>query len=762
MSWQSGDRRVGVTIHGVVQGVGFRPFVYGTAVRCGVSGWVANDADAVRLEVQGAPQAIAEFLLALRTQYPPQAVISSLQIQELEAEPGDGQPPRFEIRPSRLGAQPSPVLPPDLATCSECLAEIHDPGQRRWRYPFTNCTRCGPRWSIIESVPYDRPATSMKSFRLCAACLEEYRDPVDRRFHAQPIACPQCGPRLRLLLTTGHILVEAENALQQAVDGVLKGKIVAIKGLGGFQLVVDAGNESAVARLRERKRRPDKPFAVMMRTLDQVRECCHVSETEARELASPAAPILLLQRAADTQRIANAVAPGNPTLGVMLGYTPLHHQLLETVQRPIVCTSGNLAEEPMAVDDQQAVERLGNVADIILTHNRPIVRPVDDSVTRVTSSGELQLLRRARGYAPLPIDVGRRLPCILAVGAHLKNTVALSLGDRVVMSPHIGDLDNRLTFEVHRQAIGDLLRFYGVTPEIVASDLHPDFASTAVAEQLSRQWNARLVRVQHHHAHVGSCVAENQIQGPVLGFAWDGVGYGTDGAVWGGEALLCEGGGFRRVGRLRPFPLPGGDRAAREPRRSALGLLFEMEGRPAEKRCQQWFSPSELRPLLQALESGRLFPRSSSMGRLFDAVAALCGLNTQASFEGQAAMAVEFAADKEVTDAYEVPFSDGVADWSPMIAGMLGDLDRGVEVPVIAARFHNSLAEMAVQIARYVACTQVALTGGCFQNALLANRVEYRLAEAGFRVFTHKRVPPGDGGIALGQIQVAACLAEEK
>jgi hydrogenase maturation protein HypF len=754
-------RRLRITVRGVVQGVGFRPFVYRAARDASLSGWVLNEADAVRIEVQGDAGPLEQFLHALRHAHPPQARIDSLEVGEVPAESPAPSPQRFEIRISSGQSEPGPAIPADLATCPECLQEIFDSEQGRYRYPFTNCTNCGPRWSIVRQLPYDRPRTSMHGFRMCRDCQAEYEDPGDRRFHAQPIACPRCGPHLTLWDSAGQPLAAGDTALRQAGGAVCDGRILALQGLGGFQLIVDATNEAAVQRLRDRKRRPDRPLAIMLSNLDEIRRRCRVSEAEAAAIRSPAAPILLLDRRRDrdgTADIAPSVAPGNPQLGVMLPYTPLHHLLLADAARPLICTSGNLSEEPMAITAEDALQRLGPIADLIVTHDRPIVRPVDDSVAHVIAGG-LQVLRRARGYAPLPIRLGRELPTILAVGGHLKNTVALSLGSAVVMTPHIGDLDTALSVDVHRQAIDDLVRFFDVTPQAVACDLHPDYASTSHAEYLAATWGVPLIPVQHHHAHVAACVAEHGLEGPVLGLSWDGTGYGTDGTVWGGEALRCEGDQFARVAHLRTFSLPGGDRAAREPRRSALGLLYEILGPSAADVASPWFTAEELRLLLAALKRPKLFPRTSSLGRLFDAVAALCGLPPQVTFEGQAAMALEFAADASVNDAYPLPLQtqdSTFLDWEPLVRAILTDRISQVPVAVISAKFHNALADAAVAAARMADCSQVVLTGGCFQNTLLANRVHQRLVETGFQVYHHQEVPPGDGGLALGQLLVAA------
>ena len=753
------ESRLAITVRGVIQGVGFRPFVYKLAASRHLSGWVQNEADLVRIEIQGNRAEIEAFCETLRRQPPPQARIDSLDIRQVpcrESERGG-----FEIRQSAGGASPRPTIPADLATCAECLQEIHSPAERRYHYPFTNCTNCGPRWSIIEQLPYDRPRTSMAGFAMCPACQAEYGNPADRRFHAQPIACPVCGPALDLLDRKGRTVASSQSALEEAAAAVLSGKVLAVKGLGGFQLVADATREEAVARLRRRKLRPDKPFALMFPSLAAARQQCEISGEEARILASHHAPILLLRRRAESLGAAGpagGVAPGNPYLGVMLPYTPLHHLLLEAIGRPIVCTSGNLSEEPMAIATDDALERLRHIADLFLVHDRPIVRPVDDSVARSTPEG-LQILRRARGYAPLPIALGGVCPAILAAGGHLKNTVGLAVAGQAVLSSHVGDLDNVLSVEVHRRAIRDLVGFFQVRPAAVACDLHPDYASTRHAEELAAQWQVPLIRVQHHHAHVAACMAEHGLDGPVLGLSWDGTGYGADGTVWGGEFLECAGAEFRRMAHLRTFLLPGGDLAVREPRRSALGLLFEMLDEEAMRLASAWFRKTELSVLPAVIRRRLNTPATSSMGRLFDAVAALCGLRPTISFEGQAAMDLEFAADAEEEGAYPMPVGNGspaVVDWEPMIAAVLADRQADVPVGTVSARFHNGLGELALSVARRWGGRQVVLTGGCFQNATLAAAVRRHLREGGFEVFTHHQVPPGDGGIALGQLSIAA------
>lgn len=738
------------------------------ATATGLTGWVENRSDCVRIEVEGGDESIKQFLHALRTEHPPQAVLTSVDVESLDCEsPRAGAKPMFEIRASSEGTSRQPTIPPDLATCSECRREITTKSQRRYGYPFTNCTNCGPRWSIIEGVPYDRPRTSMAAFTMCDACCQEYQDPTDRRFHAQPIACADCGPSLLLIDAKGTERDVREVALQAAAEAVRAGAILALKGLGGFQLIADATSQGAVRRLRERKHRPHKPLAVMLADCDIASLYCHVSQVEQSQLTSSQAPILLLHRRdgeTGLPPIAEAVAPGNPYLGVMLPNTPLHLLLVQQVARPIVCTSGNLSEEPMAIDNDDACRRLAHIADLFLLHNRPIVRPVDDSVCR-EDNGSLQILRRARGYAPMPLQLGTTAPAALAVGGHLKNSVALRIGSQVIIGSHVGDLDNSLSLEVHRQAITDLLEFFDVQPTIIACDLHPDYSSSQHAEQLAGGWNVPLLRVQHHHAHVLSAIAEHGLNGPVLGFAWDGTGLGVDGTIWGGESILVDGTQWSRVGHLRPFPLPGGDRAAREPRRSALGTLYECQGTGCLGTARHWFSESELKTLFQALQRPKLFPRTTSMGRLFDAVAALSGLNESVSFEGQAAMQLEFTAAPQEASSYTIPLSrdePAIADWRPLIESVTRDRAGGMPASRISARFHNALAALTVQMARRIGCPQVVLTGGCFQNRLLTDRVRACLSESGFEVYTHKRVPPGDGGIALGQILAAELAPSQR
>ena len=749
--------RAKLIVRGAVQGVGFRPFVYRLAAALNLDGWVSNSAQGVFIEVEGTHETLENFLLRLEKEKPSLAIIQSLEATFLDPVGYKD----FEIRPSAESGNKVVVMLPDIATCSACRREIFDPSNRRYLYPFTNCTNCGPRFTIIESLPYDRPNTSMKKFTLCAACQNEYDDPRDRRFHAQPNACPHCGPHLELWNDKENVLAKHHEALLQAAKVIRKGNILALKGIGGFQLLVDARNEEAVARLRKRKHREEKPLALMYPALKPIRADCRISALEERLLLSTESPIVLLERQSAPHlppfTLAPSVAPNNPYLGVMLPYSPLHHLLLRELEFPIVATSGNLSDEPICIDEHEALERLGGIADAFLVHDRPIVRHMDDSVARVMLGRE-QVLRRARGYAPLPIHLQEKLPKILAVGAHLKNTIALSIENAVFVSQHIGDLETREAHSAFHRVITDFQRLYETTPECVACDLHPDYLSTKYAQAL----RTPIVLVQHHYAHVMSCMAENELQPPALGVSWDGTGYGLDGTIWGGEFLLVNEKSFDRVAHFRPFKLPGGEAAIKQPRRTALGVLYEIFGESVFEQSDlipvQNFSKSELLPLQQMLKNGINSPITTSAGRLFDAIAAIIGLRQQVNFEGQAAMELEFAIQPTIDEVY--PFEvqqnpKSIIDWQPMILAILKDIQAGQAVGIISAKFHNTLAEMIVNIARTIGEQKIVLTGGCFQNKYLTERAEQRLMEENFKPYWHQRVPPNDGGIALGQVMAA-------
>jgi hydrogenase maturation protein HypF len=751
-----GRRRCRLEIAGTVQGVGFRPFLWRRAQALGLAGFAMNDGDGVVTEVEGAPAQIAAFIRELGRVAPANAVIRDLAVRAVPIR-GDIA---FTIRESAGADAPTTSVPPDLATCPACLAEIFDRADRRYLYPFTNCTDCGPRYSIIEALPYDRVRTAMRRFTMCPTCAAEYADPANRRFHAEPNACPDCGPQLALWDTDGRRPAARHEALLAAADRLRRGGIIAVKGLGGFQLLADARDSAAVARLRVRKRRGEKPFAVMFPSLAAVRSACDVSPEEEMLLAGKERPIVLLRRrGADV--VAAAVAPHNPCLGVMLPYTPLHHLLMAELAFPVVATSGNLSEEPIAVDEHEALARLGGVADCFLVHDRPILRPVDDSVARILG-GRPQVLRRARGYAPAAVACATAHPGILAAGGHLKATLALTRREGTVLSQHIGDLDGPLARDAHAGAGADLLRLYGVRPRVLACDLHPDYHSTRWAEELAADNHLTLVRVQHHLAHVAAAMAEHGISPPVLGIAWDGTGYGTDGTVWGGEFLLVTDENWRRVGHLRPFRLPGGAAAVREPRRAALGLLFELCGEAVLDMERlppvATFPRPERRTLLKLLAQDMNTPITSSAGRLFDGVSALLGLCQVAGYEGQAACRLEWCADGAAAPGrgYVFPVTVNgeagqVVDWGPALRRILADLAAGVTATEIAAAFHTGLADAMAVAAAGVGVKTVVLTGGCFQNALLTRMAAAALEAAGHRVYWHERVPPGDGGLALGQ-----------
>jgi hydrogenase maturation protein HypF len=748
-----------------VQGVGFRPFIYRLATEIGILGWVSNSAQGVLIEAEAPRDQLDAFLAQIETQKPPHSSIQRIVVESIPVMGGDA----FEIRQSSIVGDRSTIILPDFGTCPDCLREIFDPANRRYRYPFTNCTHCGPRYSIIERLPYDRPNTTMRAFVMCERCRAEYENPLDRRFHAQPNACPDCGPQLSLWDSTGRETAARDQALLAAAEALRSGAVVALKGIGGFQLLVDARNPGAVRRLRERKQRPDKPLAIMVPTLEQAKAVCEVSELEQALLVSSESPIVLLRRLDPTSLCAE-IAPDNPNLGVMLPYTPLHHLLMAELGFPVVATSGNLSGEPICTDEAEALVRLKGIADVFLVHNRPVARPVDDSVTRVIAGAEC-ILRRARGYAPLPVELSELLPLMVAVGAHLKNTVAVSVGQQVFVSQHIGDLETPEAISAFQRALKDLQGLYDQPPESIACDLHPDYRSTHLAQELAQQFQKSLVRVQHHYAHVLACMAEHQLSAPVLGVAWDGTGYGTDGTIWGGEFLRIGEDSFERYAHLRMFRLPGGEQAIREPRRIALGLLFELYGENLPDLPQLGFSSAELGIIKGALARGINAPLTSSMGRLFDGVSALIGLRRRVSFEGQAAMDLEFACEGISTDRYypidilpvaiEKMLKTNIIDWRAMIEGVLADLAAGVSAGEIAAAFHNSLLEVIVRLAAQAQVEQVVLSGGCFQNRRLLEGSIERLQKAGFRPFWGQKIPANDGGIALGQI-VAAWRASRK
>lgn len=708
-------RRLAITVRGTVQGVGFRPFVYRLARRHALAGWVRNSTGPVEIEVEGQGEILRQFIDELRSEAPPLARIETVQSASV---PTRGERD-FLIEASRPRQGDFQPVAPDAATCEDCLRELFDPADRRHRYPFINCTNCGPRFTIIEALPYDRASTTMRGFRMCADCRREYEDPLDRRFHAQPNACWDCGPRLSIQLS-------------DAVAALKSGLILAVKGLGGYQLACDAASEAAVARLRARKRRPAKPFAVMLS-----RPVASPFEWEV--LSSPAHPIVLLQTQAD---LAYAVAPGLREHGVMLPYTPLHHLLLADFGGPLVMTSGNLSEEPICRDDDEALERLAGIADVFLAHDRPIATRYDDSVVRV-AAGRPRVIRRARGLAPAPLPLLEGPP-VIATGAHLKAAFTVARDGYAFVGPHLGDLDQLLTVQIFEQSLAAYEQMFHVLPERVACDLHPDYASTRIAERLAD--DAEVVRVQHHHAHVASVAAEHRLTGPLVGVALDGVGFGPDGTVWGGEVLVCSGRRWERLAHLEPVPLPGGDLCAREGWRmaAAYGLSAPPPG----------VDPRRFRLVRRLAASGQA-PLTSSMGRLFDAVASLLGVCQVSTYEGEAAARLEALADPDVREAIPTSLDGNVRLFSALAAR------RGEPVERLAAIFQNSIA-MAVIGAAVEACERtgvldVALSGGCFQNRRLLESCLAGLDAVGLEAYANERVPANDGGISLGQAWVAIC-----
>lgn len=722
-------QRLRITLRGAVQGVGFRPFVYRLATEMNLTGWVLNSSAGLVVEIEGPPDQLTVFEQRLEHERPKASVVTVHESAWISPEGSTA----FEIHASDKDSGKSVNVLPDLATCAECRDELFDPENRRFHYPFTNCTNCGPRYTIVLDIPYDRPNTSMREFVLCPACRQEYENPANRRFHAQPNACPVCGPKL-------------SSTIEETAEALSQGKIVALKGIGGFQLLVDARNAAAVARLRQRKHREEKPFALIMPSLASAHEYCEISEAEVQLLESQAAPIVLLRPKPGTD-IAWNVAHCSPYLGVMLPYSPLHHLLMQHCPYPLIATSGNLSDEPIAVSNEEATTRLKDIVDHFLMHNRPIVRPCDDSVVRLTR-GRAGILRRARGYAPLGVRVQHELPPVLAVGGHLKNTVAIAVGRDVFMSQHIGDLDTLEARRAFERAIDDLCRLYSFKPQAIACDLHPDYASTLWAERSGLP----LIHIQHHQAHVAACAAENNVEGEYLGVSWDGTGYGLDGAIWGGEFFRVKGNDFERMAQLRPFGLPGGDAAVREGWRSATSLLFEVFGKEVPDVAYAASSTASARldqpKVLDMLARGVNVVSTTSVGRLFDAVAAITGIARQNRFEGQAAMLLENEIGALRTEeAY--PLSGG--DWEPVIRAVVNDKREGLATPRISARFHNALVTWILGVARSSGLKQIVFSGGVFQNRYLTERAAAVLESRGFTVHTHRQVPPNDGGIALGQ-----------
>ena len=813
---QKGKHRREVQVRGVVQGVGFRPFVYRLAQEEALAGFIGNDTDGVTIELEGTSPSLESFLARLRSEAPPLARIDSVAVREVEPTGETG----FRIVASEVLGRMSTGIPADAATCPDCLRELLSPADRRYRYPFLNCTNCGPRYTITRRIPYDRPQTSMASFKMCPACQAEYDDPANRRFHAQPNACWDCGPQLSLVDADGHPLPDesanqpsneaakkpteqqevsghdfsrAVNAqeldralapeghdskqfpdlVEQTINLLMNGQILAIKGIGGFHLSVDATNEAAVLRLRQRKHRYGKPLAVMVRDLDAARAICDLSEADERLLTTPARPIVLVRKR-ESSPIAPSVAPGIPWLGLFLPYAPLHHLLFaDGSLQALVMTSANLSEEPIAIDNDEARARLGAIADAFLMHDREILQRCDDSVTAIVD-GVPQLIRRARGFVPLGIPLPLEAPPLLAVGGHLKNVFALARGPFVYQSQHLGDLENLNGLAFFEESLRHLMRTFEIDPEVVVHDLHPGYLSTEWAKEFARERNLRLIAVQHHHAHIAACMAEHGLEGPVIGLSLDGTGYGTDGRIWGGEVLIARPDGFERWAHLEYVPMPGGDAAVKEPWRMALGALHAAEYDVESQQLLKLLGaqPSEARVLLRMIERGINSPMTSSLGRLFDAVAAVVLGRRAVDYEAQAAIELEGIADAE-PDRFEqgpyVPELYGAEKESGSVAeirtgkmwkAILDDLWRGVPASRISARFHAGVAEGFINAAANARIetdvNTVALSGGCIANRRLARLLRGGLEQEGFTVLQHRNVSPGDGGLSYGQVVVAA------
>ena len=753
-----------ISARGIVQGVGFRPFVYQLATRHHLTGWVCNTSEDVKIEVQGEHNELERFLLDLQDNAPPLASIENISVTYHSPIDYKG----FEIRRSITEEGKYQLVSPDIATCQACAREIFSPKDRRYHYPFTNCTNCGPRFTIIEDIPYDRPKTTMRPFKMCPECQSEYNNPLDRRFHAQPNACPRCGPRLELLDIKGNHVV-ASDVIITTSQLLQDGKIIAIKGLGGFLLACDATNETTVQLLRKRKRRPFKPLAIMVADIDEAKKHCNMSEREKELLTSSPSPIVLMQWKSESTAC-QTVAPNTKYLGVMLPYTPLHHILLRETRLPLIMTSGNLSEEPIAKDNDEAVRRLSGVADYFLVHNRDIYARYDDSVAIVERDGA-QLTRRARGYAPSPVHLSFNARQVLGCGAELKSTFCLSKDNYAFVSQHIGDMENLETMEHFENTLNLYKKLFRIEPEVIAYDLHPEYLSTKYALEQVNQYSAiNLISVQHHHAHIVSCMVDNKVDTPVIGISLDGTGYGDDGHIWGGEFLVADYKGFERMGHLEYLPLPGGDAATKKPYRIAISYIFKLLGEHAiDSRLAflKQIDTAEIELIKRQIQAGLNTPLTSSMGRLFDAVSALIGVRGEIDYEGQAAIELEAIAceDNKNIDHISYPYSIlehvgvNIIHLKELFSAIIKDLHQGTSQAIISTRFHDTIAQivfdMVQLIAKKTGINQIALSGGVFQNRLLLRKVIALLETAGFSVLTHKQVPCNDGGISLGQAVIA-------
>jgi len=737
-------------ITGLVQSIGFRPFIYRLAKTIGLKGYVLNDATGVTIEVEGERKDLENFLIRVEKEKPQLSKIYSLQHAFLE-ETGFKD---FKIRESQEEGLKRAHILPDIAVCEECLKDINDHADRRFMYPFTNCTNCGPRFTIIQDLPYDRKNTSMKAFQMCNKCEEQYNHPADRRFHAQPNACPVCGPWISLYDNSGNLICEKEDAISEVTTLINNGNIIALKGIGGYHLLCDATNEGAVQRLRKRKHREEKPMAVMFPDIGAIKAEAHVSLLEERALNSVEKPIVILKKRKTTV-LADLVSPDNSTAGAFLPYTPLHNIILQRLKKPVVATSANMTDEPIVKDEADAFKRLSDIADYILSHNRDIVRRCDDSVVRIMAERQVPI-RRSRGFVPLPVPVlfNFEKP-VLALGPYMANTIAIGIDNKVFVSQHIGDLDTPLAMEFYEETINDFLRLFDIKPEIVVSDMHPGYYSTRFGE---RNFKDKLIQVQHHFAHILSCMAENEIpeDKEVIGFAFDGTGYGLDKTIWGGEVLLVTYKGFKRVFHLHPYKLIGGEKAVIEPYRTAFSLLYETFG---EKAADLDLIPTGQREkafFLNMIRKNINSPVTTSMGRFFDGISSIIGLKHKVSYHAQAAIALEhLGINSDETDYYPFVINNGIIDQRPVIEQIVGDLRKGAPKEFIAKKFHNTIVEIIKYtsecIRKETGISTVVLSGGVFQNAILLEDAVYKLKEVGFIPLIHQCVPPNDGGISLGQ-----------
>jgi len=748
--------RLKINITGVVQGVGFRPFIYRLANEMGLKGYVRNDAGGVTIEAEGEEALLTKFLLRIEKEKPALSKIYGMRHSFLH----DKGFKEFIIEESEKEGEIRVSLLPDIAACDECLKDISYRGNRRFDYPFTNCTNCGPRFTIIEDLPYDRKNTSMKDFSMCADCEREYSDPSDRRFHAQPDACPVCGPSVTLINPTlekggrGGFEYQKNDAVNKCVDLIKEGKIVAIKGLGGYHLICDAMNEASVRILRERKQREERPVAVMFSDIKSIKAEGQVSMLEERALRSVERPIVILRKKKGT-RLPDSISPGNDTIGAFLPYTPLHHIILQRLKRPVVATSANISDEPIAKDEEDAFKRLSGIADYFLIYDRKIIRRCDDSVVRIVAERQIPI-RRSRGFAPLPVVLPFKLKRpVLALGPYMNNTIAVGVDDKVYLSQHIGDLETPLAMEFYEETIHDFLRLFNIKPEVVVSDIHPGYYSTTFGET---HYKDKLIKVQHHFAHILSCMAENDIQKDeeVIGFAFDGTGYGTDKTVWGSEVMLVSYSGFKRSYHLQPYRLPGGEKAVKEPFRTALSLLYETFGDASEFELLS-LTEQERKFYTEMIKKGVNSPLTTSMGRLFDGVASIIGLKRHVSYHAQAAIMLEQAAMRSDEDSvYDFNINKGIIDFRPMIRKIVKNKRSGVPTEVISKKFHNTIIAIIISLSELLrnstGITKVALSGGVFQNAILLSGAFNKLNERGFTPLIHQLVPSNDGGISLGQV----------